>query len=109
MTICAQDWKPLFNGKDLEGWQKRDDGVWVVLKDGTLVGQRRPEFHQITKEWPVTRQQYMAWLDRQAWLYTEREFENFDLSLEYWLRSRGNSGIASEWSLSRKWSWWSHA
>ncbi|MGH9720187.1 MAG: 3-keto-disaccharide hydrolase [Bryobacteraceae bacterium] len=92
--VPAADWKRLFNGKDLDGWEKRGDGVWVVLKDGTLVGERRPAFQETVKEWPVTRAQYLAWLDRQAWLYTVQEFEEFDLSLEYWLRARGNSGVS---------------
>jgi hypothetical protein len=32
--------------------------------------------------------------DQQAWIYTRQEFGDFDLRLEYWLRSGGNSGIA---------------
>lgn len=33
----AQEWKPLFNGKDLTGWHTVGDGEWVV-EDGAIVG-----------------------------------------------------------------------
>jgi len=33
-------WKPLFNGKNLDGWEVRGPGVWTVMQDGVLMGQR---------------------------------------------------------------------
>lgn len=30
----------------------------------------------------------------QAWLYTRKDFDEFDLHLEYWLRWGGNSGVS---------------
>lgn len=89
----AGEWRALLNGKDLDGWESRGDGVWVVLKDGTLVGERTPN-KTIPKEWPMSRQTFNAWLHHQAWLYTKAEFDEFDLQLEYWLRSEGNSGVS---------------
>ena len=38
--ITAADSKPLFNGKNLDGWEIIGDGQWTVMADGTLVGQR---------------------------------------------------------------------
>jgi hypothetical protein len=86
-------WVDLFNGKNLEGWQTVGDGVWTVLRDGTLLGQcdpRKPCLHQ-------------------AWLYTEREFSEFDLRLDYWTRLGGNSGISirdssrARWAVGEEW------
>jgi hypothetical protein len=73
-------WKPLLNGKDLDGWEPRGDCIWTVMKDGTLLGQRT---HQDTVS------------NSQAWLYTKRnDFGEFDLHAEFWLPPGGNSGIS---------------
>jgi type 1 glutamine amidotransferase len=72
-------WKPLFNGKDLTGWEPRGNCIWTVMEGGVLLGQRtHGEVVNST----------------QAWLYTKREFGNFDLHAEYWLPPGGNSGIS---------------
>jgi len=72
-------WVDLFNGRDLAGWQVRGLGVWSVIDGGILVGQCDPVKPCLP----------------QSWLYTEMEFgENFDLSLDYWLRLGGNSGVS---------------
>jgi hypothetical protein len=74
----AGKWVELFNGETLEGWEVVGDGVWMVLRDGTLLGQcdpRKPCQHQ-------------------SWLYTRKEFGEFDLRLEYWTRLGGNSGVS---------------
>lgn len=91
-ALMAQPWRDLFNGKNLDGWQVRGDGVWYVLKEGVLVGQRKPSLRGI--EWPLEQKQYLAWLYTQAWLYTVEEFGEFDLHLEYWLPEGGNSGVS---------------
>ena len=74
----AGKWVELFNGKTLDGWEVVGDGVWMVLRDGTLLGQcdpRKPCLHQ-------------------SWLYTKKEFGEFDLRLQYWTRLGGNSGVS---------------
>jgi len=71
-------WVELFNGKTLDGWEVVGDGVWMVLRDGTLLGQCDPR-----KPCP-----------HQSWLYTKKEFGEFDLRLEYWTRLGGNSGVS---------------
>lgn len=90
--LSAADWKPLFNGKNLDGWEITGDGVWTVLEDGTLVGQRSPR-KTIPKEWPWSKADFQVWENLQSWLYTKAEFHEFDLQLDYWLRMEGNSGI----------------
>jgi Domain of Unknown Function (DUF1080) len=90
----AQQWQDLFNGKNLDGWQPRGECTWTALADGTLLGQRRFDLTKIFPQWPVEQKQFRSWWGRQAWLYTEREFGEFDLHLEYLLPPRGNSGIS---------------
>ena len=76
---AAEPWTDLMNGKDLTGWEIRGKGIWTVLDGGILVGQCDPADPCLP----------------QSWLYTEKEFDgNFDLSLDYWLRVGGNSGVS---------------
>jgi hypothetical protein len=80
-------WVDLFNGKNLDGWEAIGDGVWMVLRDGTLLGQcdpKKPCLHQ-------------------AWLYSKREFGEFDLRLDYWTRLGGNSGVSIRDSSRGRW------
>ena len=96
LSTCAfgaDKWTPLFNGKNLDGWEQIGDGVWTVLTDGTLVGQRNPGNPPFEND-TITLQKYRGWVNVQAWLYTVRDFEEFNLELDYWLRMKGNSGIS---------------
>jgi hypothetical protein len=77
----AQNWRPLLNGKDLTGWEVIHDGLWHVTKDGILVGQRDAQKKNTTNP-------------NQSWVYTTREFGEYDLEFEYWLRFRDNSGVS---------------
>ena len=90
--LPAQDWRPLFNGKTLDGWEIRGDSTWTVLKDGSLLGQR--PHNSPFKEWPITREQFNPWTGPQSWLYTTAEFDQFDLHAEYLNPPGGNSGIS---------------
>ena len=92
----SQDWQNLFNGKNLDGWETRGECVWTPMQDGALLGQR---LHAKPSEpfglpWPIDRKQFQSWLYRQAWLYTTREFGEFDLHVEYWIPPHGNSGVS---------------
>jgi hypothetical protein len=94
---AAQDWKPLFNGKNLDGWEAKGDGQWKVLTGGVLVaypvsGGKNP----FGETWPValTEKQYMDWRQTQSWLYTVGEFGEFDLHVEYLTAEGGNSGVS---------------
>jgi hypothetical protein len=95
-VLFAQEWKPMFNGKDLDGWEVIGDGVWRLMQDGTVIGARRPD-----KTFPepgagtFTRAQYQSWRDLQSWLYTKRnDYGEFDLHLTFWTRTMGNSGVS---------------
>lgn len=88
-------YKLLFNGKDLSGWEVRGDGLWTVIDNGVLVGQRQfdPKLLAPGKKF-ASEQEYMRWLNHQAWLYTKEEFTEYDLHVEFWTKERGNSGIS---------------
>ena len=92
-AAAAGNFVPLFNGRNLDGWEKVGDGVWTILPDGTLVGQRNPGSPPFEND-TITARKYRDWTNVQAWLYTVREYGDFDLELEYWLRMKGNSGIS---------------
>ena len=63
---------------NLDNWDVIGDGLWSVLRDGTLVGQRD-----------------LKKAEHQAWLYTKKkDYGEFDLHLEWWTRAGGNSGVS---------------
>jgi hypothetical protein len=93
-AVFAQDWRPLFNGKNLDGWEIRGHGEWAVMKDGTLVGKRVWPDYPKQFTFPMQAKEFRRWLGRQAWLYTKAEFGEFDLHLEYWVPPGGNSGVS---------------
>jgi Domain of Unknown Function (DUF1080) len=67
----------LING-NLDGWDVIGDGIWTLMRDGTLVGQRD-----------------LKKAENQAWLYTKKsDYGEFDLHLEWWTRFGGNSGVS---------------
>lgn len=83
LDASAAGWENLLNGKNLDGWEVVGDGLWTVMHDGTLLGQRdlsikyegKPEINQ-------------------SWLYSRREFGQYDLHVEWWARRGGNSGVS---------------
>ncbi len=81
---------------ELSAWQRNGDGIWTVLKDGTLIGQRPHPSGKtpLGAPFPVDAKQYGRWVGAQAWLYTNDEFDEFDLHVEYWLPIGGNSGVS---------------
>jgi hypothetical protein len=95
--VSAADWKPLLNGKNLDGWEGIGDGQWTVMADGTLLGQRIGDYRKMLAPGgplPMA-SQFKGWIDTQAWLYTKRnDFGEFDLHLEYWTKTTGNSGVS---------------
>lgn len=68
-------WKPLFNGKDLTGWEIVGTGNWRV-EDGELVVSRIPGEEHIM-----------------GWLVTEKDYSDFKLRLKMKMLSETNSGI----------------
>lgn len=67
--------------RTLDQWEVVGNGLWAIMKDGTVVGQR-----DLTVKAPRDPQQ--------SWLYTKAEFDEFDLDLDYWTRIGGNSGVS---------------
>jgi hypothetical protein len=61
-------------GNDLKGWKKYGNGIWSV-EDGAIVGRSDPQ-----KPGP-------------GYLFTDREFGDFRLDVEFWVSKGGNSGI----------------
>lgn len=97
VPMLAQDWKPLFNGRNLDGWEIIGDSQWTVMADGTLLGQRTPDLRKMVgPESPLkTKAEFDLWVHTQSWLYTQRQdFADFDLHLEYWTKTGGNSGVS---------------
>jgi hypothetical protein len=105
-ALAAADFKPMFDGKSLDGWEIVGDGQWAVMADGTIVGQRTGDLRKLLVPGATftTPQQFSAWLNNQSWLYTKRnDFGEFDLHLEYWTRSNGNSGVSIRDTSRAKW------
>ncbi len=72
---------PLFNGRDLTGWRLLESGAangWSV-QDGVLINRPVQEEGKPHKHYGNLR--------------TDREFEDFNLTLEVNVPKRGNSGI----------------
>ena len=69
-------WKPLFNGKDLDGWAQNGSAVWRV-EDGVIAGGQDGD------------------PKRAGTLATKETFQDFELTLEFNLDEHGkyNSGI----------------
>jgi len=65
-------WKPLFNGKDLEGWE--------------LVGAKEGSWQVVDGELTTTGQ-------GAGWLSTTGQYRNFELELEFRVPENGNSGV----------------
>jgi len=81
---------------ELSEWKVSGEGIWTVLKDGTLIGQRPHPTGKtpLGAPFPIDAKQYGQWSGAQSWLYTKAEYDEFDLHLEYWLPIGGNSGVS---------------
>lgn len=70
-------WQRLFNGKNLSGWST--SGNWQVGKDQILSIKPRPGEH--------------GWQRYADYLWTDKQYTNFSLRLDYKIPPQGNSGI----------------
>jgi hypothetical protein len=98
--------EPLFNGKNLDGWEILGDSQWTVMADGTLLGQRIGDLRKmLIPGGPFsTPAEFSGWVNTQSWLYTRRsDFGEFDLHLEYWTKTSGNSGVSIRDTSRAKW------
>ena len=71
MAIAQGAMFALFNGEDLEGWNKVGDAEWRI-RDGVLMAD---------DEGGTT------------YLYTEESYDDFLLTLEFWVNDPANSGV----------------
>lgn len=69
----SQEVSSLFNGKDLSGWEIYGTEKWSV-QDGLLVCESGPD------------KQY-------GYLATDKEYKNFELSIDFKQSANGNSGV----------------
>jgi hypothetical protein len=72
-ATLSQKTEKLFNGKDLTGWKVYGTEKWFVEK-GELICESGPD------------KQY-------GYLATEKEYKDFELTLEFFQESNGNSGV----------------
>jgi hypothetical protein len=73
---AAAEWRPLFNGKDLEGWKALGTAQWRVV-EGVIVGGQDGD------------------PKRSGVLTTREQFQDFELQLEFMIDEHGkyNSGV----------------
>ena len=73
---AASEWRPLFNGRDLEGWKSIGTAKWRV-EDGVIVGGQDGD------------------PKRSGLLATTEQFRDFELKLEFMIDEHGkyNSGV----------------
>ena len=79
LTAYADDkgFTPLYNGKDLTGW--KTTGNWLVEADGVLAIKPR--------------EGEKGWQRYDAYLTTEKKYDDFILDLEFKIPPKGNSGV----------------
>lgn len=73
----ASKFGPMFNGKDLTGWNTT--GNWMVEDATTITLKPRPGEH--------------GWTRYKDYLTTDRQYGNFILDLEFKFNKKGNSGV----------------
>ena len=71
--------RPIFNGRDLDGWVVVDGGEWHI-EDGVLIGRNG-------RNW-TTNPEVTG-----SWLRTKKTYGDFRLELQYTVSVRGNSGV----------------
>lgn len=74
LSGSAQKFKSIFNGKDLTGWKNNGTEKWYVDSSGELVCESGPN------------KQY-------GYLSTDRQYKNFELTLDFKQEANGNSGV----------------
>jgi hypothetical protein len=75
-AVSAAEWRPLFNGRDLEGWRQTGTARWRV-EDGVIVGGQEGD------------------PKRAGLLSTVEQFQDFELELDFMIDEHGkyNSGV----------------
>jgi hypothetical protein len=93
-TANAQQWQNLL-ASGLNDWEVVGNGIWKLRSDGVVMAYARFDTKYLANLGDkLTYQQFQDWLTEQSWLYTKKEYEEFDLEIDYWVRAPGNSGIS---------------
>src|SRR5215207_3134005 len=74
LISSAQNWKPLFNGKDLSGWKQLNGKAKYTVQNGEIVGTT-------------------VFGEPNSFLATEKDYGDFVLEFEYKVDSTMNSGV----------------
>lgn len=74
LHLSAQNWKPLFNGKDLSGWRQLNGKATYTIEKGEIVGTT-------------------VFGEPNSFLATEKDYGDFVLEFEYKVDSTMNSGV----------------
>lgn len=74
LTAMAQDWQPLFNGKDLKGWTQKNGEAPFKVENGTIVG-------------------YTKMKTPNSFLCTKKSYGDFILEFEFKITDGLNSGV----------------
>ena len=72
--LVADDWKPLFDGKSLDGWEQKGGAAKYRVEDGQVVGTSVPNTSN-------------------SFLCTTKNYGDFILELEFKVDPRLNSGV----------------
>ena len=90
----ATDWTDLLRS-GLDDWQVLGEGHWIQRGDGVVIAYfAHDRQDELKGEDDIPRNRFVWWSTRQSWLYTKREFEEYDLHLEFWVSTPGNSGVS---------------
>lgn len=73
-TAGAEEWRTLFDGKSLEGWEKHGGAAVYAVEDGAIVGHTVPN-------------------TRNTFLCTKDRFHDFELTFEVKVDNGLNSGV----------------
>jgi 3-keto-disaccharide hydrolase len=73
-ALWADDWRPLFDGKSLDGWTQKGGQARYRVEDGQIVGQSVPN-------------------TQNSFLCTNKDYGDFILELEFKVDPKLNSGV----------------
>ena len=76
-TVESDGFKPMFNGKNLDGW--KTTGNWVIEEGNVLTLHPREGEH--------------GWQRYEAYIMTKRTYKDFVIDLEFKILEEGNSGV----------------
>ncbi len=73
-SVCAEEWKSLFDGKTLDGWTQKNGTAEFRVEEETIVGKTREG-------------------SPNSFLCTDEEFSDFELEFEVRVDDKLNSGV----------------